>query len=145
MRITKSGVKPHVPVIHLACLSFIACSLQHSFDKKTVWSFNLYDRQTVGVPDRCAKKFFTAAILRPAGGTQFPAVSQKIMSATAARYLTFWLSSFLRQITCSNNDLYTFLVWYYLLCSGLYGFPILVGLFGDTFNQIRGQPAYISI
>ena len=78
------------------------------FYQKKVWCPNMWNP---GVPDRCAKKLFTAAIIRPGGGSQYPSVSQKIMSATACRYLIFWLSNFLMQCNW-DNVLYTFFDWH---------------------------------
>ena len=46
-----------------------------------------------GVPDRAAKRFFSTAILRPSGGTAYPAVSQKVLSATSCRYMIMWCAS----------------------------------------------------
>ena len=60
-----------------------------------------------GVPDRAARKFFTTSVLRPHGGTQYPAVSQKILSATACRYLIFWLSRALQHIVL-EDDIYKY-------------------------------------
>lgn len=59
----------------------------------------------LGVSDRAARKFFTAAVLRPAGGAQYTAVSQKILSATACRYLILWLSRLLMGIYL-DDDVY---------------------------------------
>lgn len=56
-----------------------------------------------GVPDRAARRFFTVAVLRPAGGNAYVAVSQKILSATACRYMILWCSSLLMQIQCDDE------------------------------------------
>ena len=62
--------------------------------------------QFLGVSDRAARKFFTAAVLRPAGGAQYTAVSQKNLSATACRYLILWLSRLLMEIDL-DDDVHT--------------------------------------
>ena len=56
------------------------------------------------MPDRASRRFFTAAILRPNNGTKYCEVSQKICSATACRYMIFWLCNFLKS-TNSTDDL----------------------------------------
>ncbi|CAL1165341.1 unnamed protein product [Cladocopium goreaui] len=61
--------------------------------------------EATSVADRAARKFFTTGVLRPQGGAQYPAVSQKILSATACRYLIFWLSRALQQIVL-DDDIY---------------------------------------
>ncbi|CAK8996463.1 unnamed protein product, partial [Durusdinium trenchii] len=47
------------------------------------------------IPDRAARRLFTNQILNPGRG-KFPEISQKVISAMAARYLLFWMSGFLR-------------------------------------------------
>lgn len=57
-----------------------------------------------GVPDRAARRFFTTTILRPNGGTAYPAVSQKILSATACRYMIMWCASLVAQCQFDLHD-----------------------------------------
>ena len=45
-----------------------------------------------GIPDRASRRLFTLAVLRPSL-TKYTDISQKILSATACRYLIFWLNS----------------------------------------------------
>lgn len=56
-----------------------------------------------GVPDRASRRFFTSAILRPNGGSAFASVSQKILSATACRYMILWCSLLLQKIECNDQ------------------------------------------
>ena len=53
--------------------------------------------------DRASRRFFTANILRPSGGAAFSSVSQKILSATACRYLILWCSSLLQSMECDDE------------------------------------------
>ena len=77
-----------------------------STDKTTPDSFESNcEPNNLGVADRAERKFFTTGVLRPQGGAQYPAVSQKILSATACRYLIFWLSRALQQIVL-DDDIY---------------------------------------
>lgn len=57
-----------------------------------------------GVPDRAARRFFTTTILRPNGGTAYPAVSQKILSATACRYMIMWCASLVAQFDLHDEN-----------------------------------------
>lgn len=56
------------------------------------------------VQDRASKRLFSAAVLKPdvAGYTE---VSQKIINATAARYMLFWLSSVAKQLAASGDEI----------------------------------------
>ena len=56
-----------------------------------------------GAPDRASKRFFHTSVLRPKGGAKNAEVSQKLLSATALRYMLFWINSLLAQI--NTNDL----------------------------------------
>ena len=56
-----------------------------------------------GVPDRASRRLFTGAILKPGGNKFTGDVSQKILSATACRYFTFWLCNFLNSFA-ENDD-----------------------------------------
>ena len=55
------------------------------------------------MPDRASRRFFTSAILRPNGGSAFASVSQKILSATACRYMILWCSLLLQKIECTDQ------------------------------------------
>ena len=46
---------------------------------------------------------FHTSVLRPKGGAKFCEISQKILSATACRYLIFWVYALLQQV--NTNDL----------------------------------------
>jgi hypothetical protein len=46
---------------------------------------------------------FHTSVLRPKGGAKFCEISQKILSATACRYLIFWIHALLQQV--NTNDL----------------------------------------
>ena len=50
-----------------------------------------------GVRDRASKRLFTNAILQPGPG-KFPEPSQKIASATANRYLMFWVNHMMSEV-----------------------------------------------
>ncbi len=55
------------------------------------------------MPDRAARKFFTTTVLRPSAGSAYVTVSQKVVSATACRYLILWCSAMLAQIDCNDE------------------------------------------
>lgn len=63
-------------------------------------SYRLWAEQSE-VPDRASFRLFTSAILVPSKG-KFPEPSQRILSATAARYLVMWCSSLLRSMAASH-------------------------------------------
>ena len=60
------------------------------------------------VTDRATRKFFLSTTLRGTGD-KYMEVSQKVLSATAARYMLFWLSSLANQFAtkadASETDL----------------------------------------
>lgn len=58
-------------------------------------SYSLFGshRFGLGIPDRASKRLFHTSVLRPKGGTKHCEASQKILSASACRYLLFWVNS----------------------------------------------------
>lgn len=71
------------------------------FNFQNVFEFRAIEPKW-GVMDRAARRLFTTAILRPNNGSKFCEVSQRICSATAFRYMLFWMCSLLR--TTNTND-----------------------------------------
>ena len=55
---------------------------------------NLSHRVNLGVPDRAARRLFSTGVLR-SSPTKFAEISQKVLSATACRYMIFWLCNLL--------------------------------------------------
>lgn len=55
-----------------------------------------------GIPDRASHKFFTLEVLRPAGGSKYVEVSQKVCSATATRYMIFWTRSMMDHVKATD-------------------------------------------
>lgn len=64
-----------------------------------------------GVPDRAARKLFTSDILKPKA-REYASISQKQLSATAARYFIFWLAHLMSSFMQANpgNEFYESLV-----------------------------------
>ena len=56
-----------------------------------------------GVDDRADKRVFSAATLRPGKNDQYVALSQKLLSASAARYTLFWLAAFCRDLVSQGG------------------------------------------
>lgn len=111
-------------VVHLALAPDAICSalmdwsddqtyfLGTSRDKRLDAMFENYRQwcETCGYPvsDRCQRRLFTTNILKPEGG-KYVEVSQKTLSATAARYMVFWLNSVAQQFaenTTLDSDMY---------------------------------------
>ena len=63
-----------------------------------------------GVPDRASKKLFSSATLHP-NSKDYLNISQKLLSATAARYSIFWLAQLLSFLMHRHpgNDFYAIL------------------------------------
>ncbi len=57
-----------------------------------------------GVPDRASRKFFTTVYLRPSGGSSYASVSQKILSATACRYMILWCANLMAEFDLSDDE-----------------------------------------
>ena len=55
-----------------------------------------------GIPDRASHKFFSLDVLRPAGGSKYVEVSQKVCSATATRYMIFWTRSMMGHVKATD-------------------------------------------
>ena len=49
------------------------------------------------VPDRASRKLFSSAILKP-NAREYATISQKLLSATAARYMIFWLGQLMASL-----------------------------------------------
>jgi hypothetical protein len=45
---------------------------------------------------------FHTSVLRPKGGAKFCEISQKILSATACRYMIFWVNALLQQVNTAD-------------------------------------------
>ncbi|CAE7239265.1 unnamed protein product [Symbiodinium necroappetens] len=50
-----------------------------------------------GVPDRASKKLFSSATLHP-GSKDYVSISQKLLSAHAARYALFWMAQLMTSL-----------------------------------------------
>ena len=50
-----------------------------------------------GLQDRCERKLFSSAVLKPKSETYIN-ISQKVLSATAARYMIFWLCNLVKAL-----------------------------------------------
>lgn len=60
------------------------------------------------IPDRAARRLFTVATLKPES-IQYVEISQKILSATACRYLLFWFAALAKLFAVnpgSDADMY---------------------------------------
>ena len=55
-----------------------------------------------GVNDRCERRLFSSASLKPAS-TTYVSISQKQMSATAARYVILWLSNLCKTLLADQD------------------------------------------
>ena len=60
------------------------------------------------ITERAQRKLFTTAVLKPEGG-RYCELSQKILNATGARYMTFWASSLSVQFATLGYDADMFL------------------------------------
>jgi len=59
--------------------------------------------ESAGVTDRAQKKLFSTSVLRAEGG-KYIENSQKILNATSARYMLFWIASLAKQFSVSGFD-----------------------------------------
>lgn len=112
-----------------------------------------------GVPDRATRQFFTTTILRPNGGTAYPAVSQKVLSATSCRFMIMWCASLVAQFDLHDENhlcLGSFILWpcwYWLsifvrgeICwSGFVGFPVFSAIIRWRRGLIGGLATMESI
>eukprot|EP00435_Cladocopium_sp_Y103_P029645 s338_g7.t1 len=64
--------------------------------------------EETNITERAQRKLFTTAVLKPEGG-KYCELSQKILNATGARYMTFWASSLSMQFATSGYDADMFL------------------------------------
>ncbi|CAE7324163.1 unnamed protein product [Symbiodinium pilosum] len=64
-----------------------------------------------GVPDRAVRKLFASATLKPSS-REYITISQKQLTASAARYFIFWLAQLSRFLLDSNPNN----PFYQLLC-----------------------------
>ena len=56
-----------------------------------------------GVPDRAERKLFSAALLKP-GSTEYVGISQKVMSAAAARFALFRRANLMKSLLSNEPD-----------------------------------------
>ena len=54
-------------------------------------------RASTGLQDRCERKLFTSAVLKPKS-ENYLNISQQILSATGARYMILWLCNLVRSL-----------------------------------------------
>ena len=99
------GVKPAASYLVISCF-FFALFLEPFKTHKCKHGQLVFLKNHVcliqGVPDRAAKRFFSAKILRPNNGNTYVDISQKVMSATACRYMIFWLCSLLKNTNTTD-------------------------------------------
>ena len=64
----------------------------------------------LGIPDRASKKVFSSSILKP-NSKEYTTISQKLMNASGARYIIFWLANVLRALAEQDpaNEFYQLL------------------------------------
>ena len=53
------------------------------------------------MPDRAANKLFSSATLHPTG-KEYVTISQKLLNASGARYIIFWMAAILQSILETN-------------------------------------------
>lgn len=117
-----SGIMPDVMhITHLALLPDVITSLLLDWsDDRKFWSatsregrlnqmWQSYrswcEEQGYFLRDRASRKLFTSRVLQP-DTTSYVDISQKVLSATAARYMVHWISSLACQFAAwtGNND-----------------------------------------
>lgn len=83
--------------------------------------FRWCEAQRLG--ERSQRKLFTPGTLKPDAG-QYVEVSQKVINATAARYMLFWLASMARQFSnMTNADADMYLGYLYVKVGAVVSFP----------------------
>lgn len=104
----------HIVHLALAVDVITSCLLDWSDDQTFVWGSSREKRLTSlwdsyrkwceiqKVSDRSSRKLFTTNGLKPDVG-RYLDISQKVLSATAARYMLFWLSSIAKQYAAWTN------------------------------------------
>ena len=104
----------HIVHLALAVDVIISCLLDWSDDQSYVLGASrdkrlgsLWDSyrgwcESQKVSDRASRKLFTTNGLKPDAG-KYLDISQKVLNATAARYMVFWLSSLAKQYAVWEN------------------------------------------
>ena len=112
-------------LLHLAVYPDVICSLlcdltdgrTRDQDLSRLWDNYKTWCDEQGAPDRAARKLFTAAILKPLA-REYTSISQKLLSATAARYFIFWLAQLMGSYVQGNPGNF----FYESLDSRIWGF-----------------------
>lgn len=79
---------------------------ESSRDKRLACLWESYHSwcESSNIGERATKRLFSSAVLRPDTGA-YAEVSQKIINATAARYMVFWLADVAKQFALSKDPL----------------------------------------
>ena len=56
-----------------------------------------------GVPDRARRRLFSGAALKP-NAKEYRSISQKILNASASRYLLMWMAAYMRALLQTDPD-----------------------------------------
>ncbi|CAE7654600.1 unnamed protein product [Symbiodinium microadriaticum] len=98
-------------LVHLAVVPDVLCSLLLDLSdgaaRREDELNNLYNSyhswcEEAGVPDRASKRLFSSATLHP-GSRDYVAISQKLLSAHAARYAVFWMAQLMTTLLGQNR------------------------------------------